>query len=96
MDLCDGDLYKIIQKKTPILEEDLKSIVIQLFDGIAYLHGKQIIHRDLKPNNIMLMQDGSIKIGDLGLARITNDDVATTFCGTIEYMVRRQYTYKVT
>jgi serine/threonine protein kinase len=87
MDLCDGDLYKIINKGKTLQDEELKSMIIQLFEGVEYLHSKQIIHRDLKPNNIMLTNEGLLKIGDLGLARSTNDDSATTFCGTIEYMV---------
>eukprot|EP01080_Neovahlkampfia_damariscottae_P011220 gene11220-4042_t len=93
MDFCDdGDLYKIIKQKEPIKEEVLRNILIQLFDGLAYLHSKSIIHRDIKPNNIMLISDGTIKIGDLGLARESNEESATTFCGTIEYMSPEQRT----
>jgi serine/threonine protein kinase len=87
MDLCDGDLYKIIKKDKSLTDEELKSMMIQLFEGVEYLHSKQLIHRDLKPNNIMLTNEGNIKIGDLGLARSALDKSATTFCGTIEYMV---------
>ena len=93
MDLCDdGDLYKIIKDKKPMSEEQLRNILIQLFDGLDYLHSKSIIHRDIKPNNIMLISDGTIKIGDLGLARESTEESATTFCGTIEYMSPEQRT----
>eukprot|EP01080_Neovahlkampfia_damariscottae_P006255 gene6255-10263_t len=91
MDYCDsGDLYKIIQQKEKISIELLNSISMQIFDGIAYIHAKKIVHRDLKPNNVMLLSDNTIKIGDLGLAKSTSDNVAKTFCGTIEYMSPEQ------
>jgi serine/threonine protein kinase len=88
MDYCDsGDLYKIIQEKKTINVNLLESLLIQLFDGMSYIHSKKIVHRDLKPNNVMLLSNNTIKIGDLGLAKSTSENVAKTFCGTLEYMV---------
>jgi serine/threonine protein kinase len=88
MDYCDsGDLYKIIQDKKTINVNLLESLLIQLFDGMSYIHSKKIVHRDLKPNNVMLLSNNTIKIGDLGLAKSTSENVAKTFCGTLEYMV---------
>jgi len=52
----------------------------QICEGLAHLHANNIIHRDLKPNNVFLKEDGSIKIGDLGLATYATaaEDTATT------------------
>ena len=50
-------------------------ILRQILSGLAYLHGQGIIHRDLKPPNIFIGADGSIKLGDFGLA--TTDKAET-------------------
>lgn len=49
----------------------LKSLLHQLLIGTAHLHAHSIIHRDLKPANILVNSRGIVKIGDLGLARIS-------------------------
>ena len=55
--------------------------------AIGYLHLKGIVHRDLKLENILVDEDGYIKIIDYGLAKMLADDQETTsFCGTPEYL----------
>jgi cyclin-dependent kinase 8/11 len=59
----------------------LKSLTYQLLNGLLYLHEAHIIHRDLKPANILINSSGTVKIGDLGLARITYQPLQPLFAG---------------
>jgi serine/threonine protein kinase len=56
--------------------------------GIQYLHNQNIIYRDIKPENIMIDMNGNLKIADFGLSKegIRGNDLATTYCGSPEYM----------
>ena len=55
--------------------------------AIGHLHSKSIIHRDLKLENILVDEEGYLKIIDFGLAKILKEDETTdTFCGTPEYL----------
>jgi len=55
--------------------------------AIGYLHSKGIMHRDLKLENILVDQNGYLKLIDYGLAKIIRDEeTATSFCGTPEYL----------
>lgn len=47
----------------------MKCLLIQLIEGVAYLHGNYIIHRDLKVSNLLLTDKGCLKIADFGLGR---------------------------
>ncbi|KAJ3519172.1 hypothetical protein NM688_g9341 [Phlebia brevispora] len=62
---------------TPVL----KSLSYQLLNGLLYLHDSHIIHRDLKPANILITSGGVVKIGDLGLARLTYQPLQPLFAG---------------
>jgi len=60
---------------------------------LAHIHDKNIIHRDIKGANIFLMKDNTVKIGDLGVARILRNtiDQASTYVGTPYYMAPEIY-----
>ena len=67
-------------------ESDIWRYLLQLLEGLSYLHGQRILHRDLKPANIFLDGAGDIKIGDLGLGRILGSkSVVRTVLGTPLY-----------
>ena len=57
--------------------------------GIAYMHGQGYFHRDLKPENLLYESEdehSAIKITDFGLARFVMNELATTACGTPNYV----------
>ena len=70
MDYCTSTLHDKIYgfESHGIDEDECWHILRQILSGLAYLHGQGIIHRDLKPPNIFIGADGSIKLGDFGLA----------------------------
>ncbi|KAA6384765.1 MAG: putative CAMK family protein kinase, partial [Streblomastix strix] len=84
---CEGgDLRKNISElqKLPVKERLMR--VWELFAQIAlslnHLHSHNVLHRDIKPENIFLMQDGSIRLGDFGLAKILTENDYATYAGT--------------
>jgi len=92
MEYCDGgdlSLYLKENIKTGkfLPEEKIWKIFIQICLGINYIHSKNILHRDLKTMNIFLMKDERVRIGDLGVARVLNQNsFAKTFVGTPYYL----------
>ena len=84
-----GDLVKYI---TPDLgEEDARSIIRQLLEGVKVLHGMNWVHRDLKPQNIFVVEAGPkwwVKIGDLGISRrlYHNQNETLTVIGSPDYL----------
>ncbi|HLF92897.1 MAG TPA: FHA domain-containing serine/threonine-protein kinase, partial [Planctomycetota bacterium] len=80
------------QRKTPV--EQTVQMVLDAARGLDYAHKKGIIHRDVKPDNLMISETGSIKIGDMGLARGLNEKVGpeeeTSVIGTPHYIAPEQ------
>jgi len=79
------DLLKDYGKLTPDQTVDILEAVLS---GLAAAHNAGIVHRDVKPENVLLADDGRIKISDFGLARAVNNNTATgqALLGTIAYL----------
>ncbi len=69
--LTGQDLAHILAEKKPLTTLDKIRILLEVSSGLNYAHGKGIVHRDVKPANIMVLEDGSVKVTDFGIARIT-------------------------
>ena len=73
--------------------ERMFSILAQTAAALDYAHGKGIVHRDIKPANIMIAADGTAKITDFGIAKITASEQFTmtgSIVGTPHYMSPEQ------
>ncbi|KAK4668606.1 cAMP-dependent protein kinase catalytic subunit [Podospora pseudoanserina] len=92
LEFCErGDLYEAIRiDHGPLETEHVRRFMLQLVDAVEYCHAKGVFHRDIKPENIFLTQDGSMKLGDFGLA--TRDEWTTeVMVGSDRYMSPEQY-----
>ncbi|XP_013988936.2 serine/threonine-protein kinase Nek4 isoform X2 [Salmo salar] len=91
MGFCEGgDLYhRLKQQKGDLLpERQVVEWFVQIAMALQYLHEEHILHRDLKTQNIFLTKTNIIKVGDLGIARVleNQNDMASTLIGTPYYM----------
>lgn len=87
----NGDLYEAIRlNRGPLETEHVRDFMLQLISAIDFMHSNGLYHRDIKPENIFLMSDGSMKLGDFGLA--TRDSWCYEACvGSDRYMAPEQY-----
>ena len=94
MEYVEGKTLKqLIKKRGSITLSEAIDIMLQLTDGIAHAHDSYIIHRDLKPQNIMIKEDGSIKITDFGIAVALNSTQLTqtnSVMGSVHYLPPEQ------
>ncbi len=73
MEFIDGiTLKQLLKKRGSLTLSETLDIMSQLTDGMSHAHDSYIIHRDLKPQNIMIKDDGKIKITDFGIAMAIN------------------------
>ncbi|KAG5508311.1 hypothetical protein JIQ42_08233 [Leishmania sp. Namibia] len=62
----------------------LKGIFYQLISGVAYLHQQHLAHNDIKPSNVLLFEDGTVKLADLGSVSDTYNDQGSPLCASPE------------
>ncbi|KAG5487710.1 hypothetical protein LSCM1_08074 [Leishmania martiniquensis] len=62
----------------------LKGIFYQLISGVAYLHHQRLAHNDIKPSNVLLFEDGTVKLADLGSVSDTYNDQGSPLCASPE------------
>ena len=94
MEYVDGPtLDQLLSQSDALAPERMFSIFGQTAVALDYAHGKGIVHRDIKPANIMIAKDGTAKIADFGIAKITASEQFTmtgSIVGTPHYMSPEQ------
>jgi serine/threonine protein kinase len=71
------DLHKFEASDRYLNDEETKTIMLQLCEGVKFMHRSCVIHRDLKPANILIDPDTLVtKIADFGLARVLDHEFA--------------------
>ena len=86
-------LKQLIKKRGALTISECIDIMLQLTDGVDHAHASYIIHRDLKPQNIMIEENGEIKITDFGIAMALNNTQLTqtnSVMGSVHYLPPEQ------
>ena len=94
MEFIDGiTLKEYIEQEGTIRWQEAVHFTTQILMALECSHEKGIIHRDIKPQNIMLLQDGSIKVADFGIARFLQSETQTMTdkaIGSVHYIAPEQ------
>lgn len=94
MEYVNGKTLKsLIKKRGALSLSETIDIMLQLTSGIAVAHDSYIIHRDLKPQNVMILEDGRVKITDFGIAVALNSVELTqtnSVMGSVHYLPPEQ------
>jgi eukaryotic-like serine/threonine-protein kinase len=93
MEFLEGvNLQKIVSERREFLIPRKLQIIIDVCKGLDYAHQHGVIHRDIKPGNIMLANNGQVKIVDFGIARVGVSSMTHTgvVLGTVMYMSPEQ------
>ena len=82
-----GELFQHLRTAKFFPEDKVRFYAASIGLALEYLHEKGIVYRDIKPENILIGEDGYLKLIDFGMAKfLKNDEKATSFCGTPEYL----------
>lgn len=95
MELVRGRLLREIAAEAPLSADDAARYVDGILEALEYSHRAGVVHRDIKPGNVMVTDDGQVKVMDFGIARAVSDTSATvaettTILGTAAYFSPEQ------
>jgi serine/threonine protein kinase/AmiR/NasT family two-component response regulator len=94
MELVNGKtLAQHLENKDAFGLREISQIITQTLDGIGYAHDQGVVHRDMKSGNVMINNDGRVKISDFGIARIDSSTLTRIgdLVGTPSYMSPEQF-----
>jgi serine/threonine-protein kinase len=94
MEYIEGkNLKQLIKKRGNLTIPEVVDIMLQLTDGLSHAHDAYIIHRDIKPQNILILDNGLVKITDFGIAMALNSSQLTqtnSVMGSVHYLPPEQ------
>ncbi len=93
MEMLPGaDLEAVLRSGEEMPLAEKLDVVAQVCRGLAYAHERGIVHRDIKPSNVRLLEDGTAKIMDFGIAKLGGTHLTKTgmMVGTVHYMSPEQ------
>ena len=94
MEYVEGkNLKDLIKKRGKLTLSEVIDIMLQITDGMSVAHDSYIIHRDIKPQNIMILENGMVKIMDFGIAMAMNSTQLTqtnSVMGSVHYIPPEQ------
>ncbi|MGB3328832.1 MAG: serine/threonine-protein kinase [Thermomicrobiales bacterium] len=91
--IAGEDLKHLIVRERVLPPERAREIVLQILAGVAAIHAAGIVHRDIKPQNVLVGNDGQIRVADFGIAHLDDQAQLTTTgtaFGTAAYMAPEQ------
>lgn len=98
-EFIQGDTLESYVKKNGLMSDgQVKNVVLQLCSGLEAIHSQGIVHRDINPSNVMIDENGTVKIIDFGISRIRKTDSRTDthLLGTQGYAPPEQYGFSQT
>ena len=79
MELIDGiSLKQYVENKGQLNWREVLHFSTQIAKALEHAHSRGIIHRDIKPHNILILKDGSVKVADFGIARVSSSQSTLT------------------
>ena len=94
MEYIDGKTLKnLIKRRGALTIPEVIDIMLQLTSGLMCAHDSYIIHRDIKPQNVLILEDGRVKITDFGIAMALNSNELTqtnSVMGSVHYLPPEQ------
>ncbi len=91
--VCGEDLKTHLRRNGPLSPERAAQVASEVCAALEYAHGQGIVHRDIKPQNILLGEDGQVRVTDFGIARALSSATITetgTVLGSVHYLSPEQ------